>query len=83
MHKNQHRDLLVLLNKDHKNQQSIEQEVEWLHCVLFHTEELENVCTAHEVIDLNNYKVYTQPHRVKKAILRKDFKAFEFICNKN
>lgn len=83
MKKNQHRDLLVLLNNEHKNQQAIEQEVEWLHCVLFHAEELENFCVAHEVIDLNHYKIFNESGRVKKAVLRKDFKPFEFICNKN
>lgn len=83
MNKNQHRDLLVLLNNGQKNQQAIEHEVEWLHCVLFHAEELENFCTAHEVIDLNRYKIFNNAGRVKKSVLRKDFKAFEFICNKN
>ncbi|HMO31427.1 MAG TPA: hypothetical protein PKE63_13620 [Lacibacter sp.] len=83
MNRNQHRDLLVLINNESKSRDAIDQEVEWLHDVLYHVEELENHCRAHEVIDLNRYKIYTQTGRVKKAVLRKDFKAFEFVCNKN
>ena len=50
---------------------------------MYYVEELENFCKAHELIDLNRYKIYTQAGRVKKAVLRKDFKAFEFVSNKN
>jgi hypothetical protein len=83
MKRNQRRDLLVLLNNEHRSKEAIDHEVEWLHEVLYHVEELENFCKAHELIDLNRYKVYTQAGRIKKAVLRKDFKAFEFVSNKN
>lgn len=83
MNKNQQRDLLVLLNTETRSRSAIDQEVEWLHSLLHHVEELENFCRAHEVIDLNSYRIYTQSGRVKKAVLRRDFKAFEFISNKN
>ena len=83
MKHNQRRDLLVLLNNEHRSQHAIYQEVEWLHDVLFHVEALENFCRAHELLDLNRYKVISNVAKVKKAVLRKDFKAFEFISNKN
>jgi hypothetical protein len=81
--KNKRRDLLVLLNNEHRSQEAIDHEVEWLHDVLYHVEELENFCKAHELIDLNRYRIVTRTGLVKKAVLRKDFKAFEFISNKN
>ena len=83
MKHNQRRDLLVLLNNEHRSQHAIDQDVEWLHDVLFHVEALENFCRAHELLDLNRYKVISNVAKVKKAVLRKDFKAFEFISNKN
>ena len=83
MNKNQQRDLLVLLNTETRSRAAIDQEVEWLHCLLQHVEELENFCKAHEVIDLNSYRIYKQSGRVKKAVLRRDFRAFEFISSKN
>ena len=83
MKHNQRRDLLVLLNNEHRSQHAIDQEVEWLHDVLFHVEALDNFCRAHELLDLNRYKVISNVAKVKKAVLRKDFKAFEFISNKN
>ena len=83
MNRNQQRDLLVLLNTETRSRAAIDHEVEWLHSLLQHVEQLENFCRAHEVIDLNSYRIYTQSGRVKKVVLRRDFKAFEFICNKN
>jgi len=83
MKHNQRRDLLVLLNNEHRSQHAIDQEVEWLHDVLFHLEALDNFCRAHELLDLNRYKVISNVAKVKKVVLRKDFKAFEFISNKN
>ncbi len=83
MKHNQRRDLLVLLNNEHRSQQAIDHEVEWLHDVLYHVEELENFCKAHEVLNLNRYKVINNVNKVRKAVLRKDVKAFEFVSNKN
>ena len=83
MKRNKRRDLLVLLNEDHRSKEAIDHEVEWLHEVLYHVEELDNFCKAHELIDVNRYRIYDKPNRVKKAVLRQSAKAFEFISNKN
>ena len=83
MKRKKRRDLLVLLNEDHRSKEAIDHEVEWLHEVLYHVEELDNFCKAHELIDVNRYRIYDKPNRVKKAVLRQSAKAFEFISNKN
>ncbi len=83
MKQNQRRDLLVLLNNEHRSQQAIDHEVEWLHDVLFHIEELDNFCKAHEVLDLNRHKVISNISKVRKVVVRKTMKAFEFVSNKN
>jgi len=83
MKHNQRRDLLVMLNNEQRSQQAIDQEVEWLHDVLFHVEELDNFCNAHEVLDLNRYRVINNINQIRKTVLRKALKAFEFISNKN
>ena len=83
MKHNQRRDLLVMLNNEHRSQQSIDHEVEWLHDVLFRIEELDNFCKAHEVLDLNRHKVINNITKVRKAVVRKALKAFEFVSNKN
>lgn len=83
MKQNQRRDLLVLLNNGHRSQQAIDHEVEWLHDVLFHIEELDNFCKAHEVLDLNRHKVISNINKVRKVVVRKTMKVFEFVSNKN
>ena len=83
MKRNKRRDLLVLLNEDHRSKEAIDHEVEWLHEVLYHVEELDNFCKAHEFIDVNRYRIYDNPAKVKKAVLRQSVKEFQFISNKN
>ncbi len=83
MKQNQRRDLLVMLNNEHRSQQAIDQEVEWLHAVLFRIEELDNLCIAHEVLDLNRHKVINNINKIRKIVIRKTMKAFEFVSNKN
>lgn len=77
------RDLLILFNEDLRSKASIEMEVSWLHEMLYKAEALDSFCAAHELIDLNRYKVFNSPHKVKNVLLRRDFIPFEFVCNKN
>lgn len=83
MKHNKRRDLLVLLNNEQRSQKAIDQEVEWLHDVLFHVEELDNFCNAHEVLDLNRYKVIQSINKIRKVVLCRESKPFEFVSNKN
>lgn len=73
----------MLLNNEYKSEHALNHEVEWLHDVLFHVEALDNFCIAHEIINVNRHKVITHPKQIKKSVLRKTNKAFEFLNNKN
>ena len=77
------RDLLVLFKEDLMSQQAIEHEVELLHELLYGVEKLENLVIAHEVININKYKVQNEAHIVSETIRRKALKPFVFLNNKN
>jgi hypothetical protein len=77
------RDLLVLFNQELMTPQALEHEVSLLHELLFHVERLDNLVIAHEVIDLNKYKVYEKHSIIKAYIRSKKEKAFVFLNNKN
>lgn len=63
--------------------QAIEQEVAWLHDLLFWVERLDNFVKAHELIDLNKYKISNKAIDIKKTIRRKKDPAFIFLNNLN
>lgn len=77
------RDLLVLLNNEILSQKAIEHQVELLHEMLFKVESTENICIAHEILDLNRYKLITKASKVKDFIRKKELAPFIFLCNKN
>ena len=77
------RDLLVLFNQELMTPQSIEREVELLHQLLYNTEKVENLITAHEVIDLNKYKVSNNPLLLRKLFRQRKLKPFVFFNCKN
>lgn len=77
------RDLLVLFNQELLSPQAIEHEVELLHELLYTVERLENIVTAHEVIDLNKYKVINQTMTVRNVIRLQELKPFVFLNCKN
>jgi hypothetical protein len=63
--------------------QALEHEVTLLHELLFNVERVDNLVIAHELIDLNKYKIYSKHILIKDYIrLRKD-KPFIFLNNKN
>ncbi|MBK8522566.1 MAG: hypothetical protein WAT20_13865 [Ferruginibacter sp.] len=77
------RDLLVLFNQEMMTPQSIEHEVALLHELLYTIERLENLVTAHEVIDLNKYKVSNKPLVLQKLFRQRVLKPFVFLNCKN
>jgi hypothetical protein len=77
------RDLLVLFKEDMMSPQAIEHEVELLHELLYNVERLENLIIAHEVININKYKIQNQVNIVRETIRRKVLKPFVFLNNKN
>lgn len=77
------RDLLVLFKEELMTPQAIEHEVGLLHELLYTAEKIENLVIAHEVINLNRYKIYNQYHIIMNTIRRKELKPFVFLNNKN
>lgn len=81
--KTPNRDLLVLVRNDHMSEKAIEMELEKLNQLLFNYETIQNLCVAHEVFDLNVYKIHNDFKLTKKVITKKHLKPFEFLFNKN
>jgi len=77
------RDLLVLFKEDMMSPQAIEHEVELLHELLYMVERIENLVIAHEVININRYKIQNDFHTIREAIRMKKLKPFVFLNNKN
>jgi hypothetical protein len=80
---NSNRDLLVLFNHDLMTPKAIEHGVEMLHEMLYMVENLDNVITAHEVIDVNRYKIFNAPKPLRQIFRQKELKPFVFLNCKN
>ena len=80
---NINRDLLVMFNQELMSPQAIEHEVELLHELLFDVERMDNLVVAHEIIDLNKYKVVNKDLVVRNTIRAQDLKPFIFLNCKN
>ncbi|MFI5154653.1 MAG: hypothetical protein ACHQEM_00615 [Chitinophagales bacterium] len=81
--KTSNRDLLVLMRNEYSSEFFMEQEVEQLNDMLFHYETLANFCKAHEVFDLNKYKILRKQEAVQQIARQRELKPFQFIFNKN
>lgn len=77
------RDLMVLFKQELMSPQAIERQVEMLHELLYTVERIDNLIPAHEVLDLNKYKVINKDHVLRELILSHTDKPFVFISNKN
>jgi hypothetical protein len=77
------RDLLVLFKEELMSPQAIEHEVGLLHELLYAVEKIENLIIAHEVINLNSYKIQNQYNIIRNTIRRRELKPFVFLNNKN
>ena len=80
---NLNRDLLVMFNQELMSPQAIEQQVGLLHELLFSVERMENLAAAHEIIDLNKYKVINKTLIVRNTIRTQVLKPFVFLNCKN
>lgn len=76
------RDLLVLLNESVPSD-LLNKEVESLHAMLYEVEKIENISISHEVINVNNYKIYNDKKIVMKVLASKKIKPFIFLNNLN
>jgi len=81
--KTPNRDLLVLVKDDRLNQEAIELELERLNRLLMIFETLEKLCIAHEVFDMNRYRVIRKDGKIRSVIAQKELKPFVFLFNKN
>ena len=77
------RDLLVLFKEELMSPQAIEHEVELLHELLYGVEKLDNLVTAHEVININRYKIQNDFKIVRETLRRKNLRPFVFLNNIN
>ncbi|MEO6288862.1 MAG: hypothetical protein ABIO76_03010 [Ginsengibacter sp.] len=77
------RDLLVLFKEELMNPQAIEHEVELLHELLFCVEKIDNLIIAHEVINCNKYKIFSEAKIIRETIGQQELKPFIFLNNKN
>ncbi len=77
------RDLLVLFNQELMTPQSIEEEMNCLNEFLYKVEQIDNFVGAHELIDLNDYKITSSAVEIKKIISSKKRESFMFLSNKN
>lgn len=75
------RDIMVLLRAEFMTEKEIEQEVEQLNKILFHTETPSNFCRAHELVNRN----YITSKKEKLLIVfhLPRLKHFQFLLNKN
>lgn len=72
-----------MFNQELMSPQAIEHQVEKLHELLFDVERMENLAGAHEVIDLNKYKIYLKHPSVKTTIRQQELKPFVFLNCRN
>ncbi len=77
------RDLLVLMKDEFATEQFMAFELEKLNDLLYRYETLENFCVAHEVFDLNSYKILRGSRYIQRVVRQQELKPFQFLCNKN
>ncbi|WP_207514821.1 hypothetical protein [Longitalea luteola] len=81
--KNSNRDLLVLVKDAYTNKEAMQYELQQLNTLLVNFETLESFCIAHEVFDIQKYRILTRRSQLQKIIEKDSLKPFVFICNKN
>jgi len=81
--KTPNRDLLVLVKDEYANERFMEHELERLNELLFHYETLENFCSAHELIDINKYKIIRKQKTLQEIARLQELRPFQFLFNKN
>lgn len=77
------RDLILLRKDDQLDELNIEREVECLNYLLQTVETISSLCKAHELIDMNRFKIYQDTLSISKSLKQKELKPFQFIINKN
>lgn len=73
----------MLVKDDSLDKEAIEFELEQLNQLLFFFESVDNFCVAHEVFDLNRYRIIHNAAVIRDLMHRHELKPFVFISNKN
>jgi len=81
--KNSNRDLLVLVKDAFSDKEAIQHELNQLNRLLVKFETLESFCVAHEVFDMQKYRILSGKSQLQKIVEKEELKPFVFICNKN
>jgi hypothetical protein len=81
--KNSNRDLLVLVKNAFSNKEAIQHELNQLNRLLAKFETLDSFCVAHEVFDIQKYRILSGKSQLQKIVEKEQLKPFVFICNKN
>ena len=81
--KNSNRDLLVLVKDAFSNKEAIQHELNQLNRLLARFETLDSFCVAHEVFDIQKYRILSGKSQLQKIVEKEQLKPFVFICNKN
>jgi len=82
MNVHNNRDLIILSRYENTDTAAFEQQVRSIHEILYQVEGTEQFCQAHEVIDVNHYKILQKSYLVRK-IISDPIKPFVFLFNKN
>lgn len=82
MNAHSNRDLIILSRYADTDTAAFEQEVRSIHEILYLVEGTEQFCQAHEVIDINHYRILERSYLVRKVI-SDPIKPFVFLFNKN
>ncbi len=76
------RDLLVLMRDEFATEQFMAHELEKLNNLLYRYETPENFCVAHEVFDLNHYKILSGARQIQRVVRKQELKPFQFLFKK-
>ena len=76
------RDLIILAKDGVTDAAAFERQVQAIHEILYLVEGTQQFCQAHEVIDINHYRIIQKNYLVRKIISDR-IKPFVFLFNKN
>lgn len=80
---NTNRDLLILYKSVVFNNTQLDYEVQQLHSMLVVVESVEYFSHAHEIIDINKYRIISTASKIEKLISQSVLKPFCFLSCKN
>lgn len=74
----------MILNKSVVfNNTQLDREVKHLHDILVVVESIEKISCAHEIIDINKYRIISKPSTIEKLISKSPLESFCFLTCKN